>query len=127
MERLARGEEFGTRVPAGADRLEARKRWILGAVAKSGHIVVDEGAARALRQRGPSLLPAGVAQVSGAFRRGEAVEVRDPNGKLVAAGMANYDGDELSRIQGIKSNRIAAVLGYTYGDEAIHRDNLIVF
>jgi len=127
LERVAGGEATGTSFPASTDHLEARKRWILGSIARTGHIVVDEGAAGALRQRGPSLLPAGVAEVQGSFVRGEAVEVRDGEGTLVAAGTANYAGEELARIKGMRSARISEVLGYTYGAEVIHRDNLVVF
>lgn len=127
MERIAGGQAAGTSIPATTDHLEARKRWILGSIAKTGHIVVDDGAAGALRRRGPSLLPAGVAEVRGSFGRGEAVEVRDPKGALIAAGTTNYAEEELVRIRGMKSARIAQVLGYSYGDEVIHRDNLVVF
>ncbi len=120
------GDEPGTMFPAVADRLEGRKRWLLANVVRTGHIVVDAGAAEALRNRGRSLLPAGVAEVTGAFARGDTVEVRDGLGALVAAGTANYDGEALTRIRGLRSDRIATTLGYAYGDEAIHRDNLVL-
>lgn len=127
MERIVTGELLGTKISAATDRLEARKLWILGSIASSGHIIVDNGAAGALRQRGPSLLPAGVAGVTGSFGRGEAVEVRDPGGVLVAAGTTSYDSEELSRIKGVQSTQITDILGYAYGEEVIHRDNLVVF
>jgi glutamate 5-kinase len=123
---VASGEGRGTFFPAAASRLESRKRWILGSVSTSGHIVVDAGAASALRAQGRSLLPAGVADVLGAFDRGESVEVRDPEGQRVAAGMTNYGSDEIGRIRGLRSDRIAETLGYAYGEEIIHRDNLVV-
>jgi glutamate 5-kinase len=123
---VAGGDGRGTFFPAAASRLESRKRWILGSVSKSGHIVVDAGAAAALRAQGRSLLPAGVSGVQGAFDRGESVEVRDPEGQRVAAGMTNYGSDEVGRIRGMRSDRIAETLGYAYGDEVIHRDNLVV-
>jgi glutamate 5-kinase len=123
---VASGEERGTFFPAAGDRLESRKRWILGNMSRTGAIVVDEGAAAALRKQGRSLLPAGVARVEGSFGRGDTVEVRDPEGRRVAAGMTNYGSEELSRIQGLRSDRIAETLGYAYGDEVIHRDNMVV-
>jgi glutamate 5-kinase len=64
--------------------------------------------------------------VTGVFERGDAVEVRDAAGLRVAAGTVNYGSDELARIRGLKSSRIAEVLGYAFGDEVIHRDNLVV-
>ena len=123
---IANGARLGTSFPAAGDRLESRKRWILSNISGGGHIVVDAGAARALREQGRSLLPAGVATVDGAFVRGESVEVRDSAGARVAAGMTNYDSHELARIRGLRSDRIAETLGYAYGDEVIHRDNLVL-
>lgn len=124
--RVARGEPLGTRFAAASDPLEARKRWIVTNVAPGGHVVVDPGAAAALRERGKSLLPAGVALVQGRFDRGESVEVRDQAGGRVAIGISNYASDEVERIRGLRSDRIAEVLGYAYGDEVMHRDNLAV-
>lgn len=123
---IAHGEERGTFFPSAGDRLESRKRWILGNISKRGHIVVDAGAAAALRQQGRSLLPAGVAGVAGDFDRGETVEVRDPDGQCVAAGTTNYAAPELRRIRGLHSDRIMQTLGYSYGDEVVHRDNLVL-
>ena len=120
------GEEAGTYFPAPGDRIESRKRWILGNIARGGHIVVDDGAVAALRAHGRSLLPAGVASVMGAFDRGEAVEVRDPMGERVAVGTTQYGSDELGRIRGLHSDRILETLGYSYGDEVMHRDNMVV-
>jgi glutamate 5-kinase len=116
----------GTFFPAVADRLESRKRWLLANIARSGYITVDAGAVEALRGRGRSLLPAGVAAVSGVFSRGDTVEVRAPDGSLAAAGTTNYDSADLERIRGLRSDRIAETLGYAYGEEVIHRDNLVL-
>lgn len=123
---IANGEKRGTYFPAAGDRLESRKRWILGNISKTGHIVVDDGAAKALRSAGRSLLPAGVAAVGGAFERGETIEVRDSASHRVAVGTTNYGSSELGRIRGLRSDRIAETLGYAYGDEVIHRDNMVV-
>lgn len=124
--KIAAGEQRGTFFPAGGDRLESRKRWILGNITQGGHIVVDDGAVKALRERGTSLLPAGIAQVAGSFDRGETVEIHDAAGRRIAAGTTNYASEELGRIAGLHSERIAETLGYSFGDEAIHRDNLVL-
>ena len=123
---IASGEELGTRFPAAVGHLESRKRWILGNISPAGRLVVDRGAEAALRTHGRSLLPAGVAAVEGTFERGETVEVRGQDGGRVAAGTTNYGSAELERIRGLRSDRIAETLGYAYGDEVIHRDNLVL-
>jgi glutamate 5-kinase len=123
---VAAGEARGTILPAVSTRLESRKRWILGNISRGGHIIVDEGAAAALRSQGRSLLPAGVAAVAGTFERGESIEIRDPRGERVAVGTTNYGSDELARIRGLHSDRILEILGYAYGDEVIHRDNMVI-
>jgi len=126
LEAVASGEARGTLVPAAGDRLESRKRWILGNLSRTGHVVVDAGAVTALRERGRSLLPAGVTGITGTFERGETVEVRDATGARIAAGQVNYASEDVSRIRGQRSDRIADVLGYAFGEEIIHRDNLVV-
>jgi len=123
--RLARGEAVGTLFPASVDRLESRKRWMLAGLSVKGSIVVDEGAARALRTEKVSLLPAGVQDVRGSFSRGDAVEVVDAKGRRVAYGVANYDSGEILRIRGVRSDRIEGVLGHNYGGEVVHRDNMV--
>ena len=122
----AAGEPVGTRFAPAANRLEGRKRWILGAAGGGGRLVVDGGAVSALREHGRSLLPAGVKDVEGEFERGDAIEVRDPSGGRVAAGITNYASGEALRIRGLRSDLIAETLGYAYGDEVIHRDNLVL-
>ena len=122
----AKGEAVGTRFEPAANRLEGRKRWILGNAGVGGHLVVDGGAAAALRDGGRSLLPAGVQTVEGVFDRGAAIEVRDLAGKRVAAGITNYASAEVQRIRGLRSDLITDTLGYAYGDEVIHRDNLVL-
>jgi glutamate 5-kinase len=122
----ANGGGRGTYFPAAGDRIESRKRWILGSISPGGHIVIDDGAVAALRQKGRSLLPAGVADASGEFARGESVEVRARDGSRVAAGVTNYASAELRQIRGLRSDRIAETLGYAYGDEVVHRDNLVL-
>jgi glutamate 5-kinase len=123
--RLASGEQIGTYFPAVADRMESRKRWMLSGLSVRGTIVVDEGAARALRERKTSLLPAGVREVQGTFQRGDHVAIAGPDGRI-AVGIANYASEEVARIRGMKSAGIEQELGHHYGDEVVHRDNLVL-
>ncbi len=124
--RLAQGEELGTLFPATVDRLEGRKRWLLAGLSLRGSIVVDEGAARALLGGRASLLPAGVKAVEGQFQRGDVVAVLDQRGRRIACGIANYSAREVEAIRGLRSDRIEEVLGYAYGQEVVHRDNLVL-
>src|SRR3954470_5967247 len=124
--RLAQGESLGTIFPAAANRLESRKRWILSGMSIRGGVVVDEGAAKALTERNTSLLPAGVREVRGAFERGETVEILSADARRIACGITNYSSEEMEQIRGAKSAQIATILGYVYGAEAVHRDNLVL-
>jgi glutamate 5-kinase len=113
-------------VPA-ADRKESRKRWLMsGASENKGELVVDEGAAGALTRKGSSLLPAGIVAVNGSFKRGDVVTVVGADGIRLAIGMTNYGSAEVTTIMGVHSRRIAELLGHDYGDEAIHRNNMLV-
>ncbi|HEY3911895.1 MAG TPA: glutamate 5-kinase [Stellaceae bacterium] len=103
----------------------ARKSWIAGTVEPSGIVVVDDGAALALR-RGRSLLPAGVVGVDGLFERGDAVIVRTRVGAEAARGLSAYSSADIRRIAGHKSGEIAGILGYRGRDEVIHRDDLVL-
>ena len=124
--RLASGEAVGTMFPAGVDRLESRKRWMLAGLSQKGNIAVDDGATKALRQDKRSLLAAGVRDVQGSFARGDAVAIIDGQGRRVACGIANYAALDIAKIRGLRSNRIEEVLGYQYGGEVVHRDNLVL-
>ena len=117
---------IGTRFLAQGNGLDARRRWLRAHLSGRGALLVDEGAAEALRRQGRSLLPAGVAGVEGHFTRGEPVEVRDKQGVVIGYGLANYAASDAARIQGVQSGAIPRILGYTHGDELIHRDNLVI-
>ncbi len=126
LERLAAGEALGTYFPAQIDHMESRKRWMLAGLSSRGRLVVDAGAARALREQKTSLLPAGIVEVIGPFDRGDAVEILGPAGERIGAGISNYRDLELEQIRGQRSDKIAAILGHAYGAEAIHRNNLVI-
>jgi glutamate 5-kinase len=111
-------------LPAAEPRT-ARKRWIAGTLNPMGALTIDEGAAAALR-RGTSLLPAGVVAVEGSFERGDAVVVRDGEGREVARGLSAYSSADARAIAGHKSGEIEAILGYRGRNAMIHRDDLVV-
>lgn len=123
--RVARGEAVGTRLLPAASRIEARKRYILSGSRAPGELVVDEGAAGAL-QRGGSLLPAGLEHVRGEFDRGDTVRVTSTDGRALAVGLSAYTSADLVQICGCQSADIERVLGYTFGEEVIHRNNLVL-
>jgi glutamate 5-kinase len=106
-----------------ANPVTARKKWIGGALEPKGAIHVDAGAVAALR-RGKSLLPAGVVKISGAFARGDAVLIRDPEGSEIGRGLVAYDSADAERLKGQNSERIEAILGYRGRSEMVHRDDL---
>lgn len=124
--RLVQGESVGTLFPPTASKMEARKRWILSGLATRGKLVVDAGAANALKKMNRSLLPAGISEIGGKFERGDAVNIYDEDGERIACGVTNYSSQELAVIKGSRSDRIKELLGYGYGDEVVHRNNLVV-
>ena len=124
----ARGERIGTFFRPASSKMEARKRWMLSCVGDGdwGEVVVDDGAVSALRRNGVSLLPAGVSSVVGDFDRGDIIYVSDTQGRHVACGIANYPSGDVAQIQGMRSDRIVDTLGYHYGQEVVHRNNLVL-
>ena len=123
--RLADGEALGTRFHPLATVVEGRKRYLLTGRGAAGKLGVDDGAVQALR-RGGSLLPVGLAQVEGQFERGDSISVVDRAGREIARGLTNYSSADLERIRGSRSDGIEDILGYVYGDEVIHRDNMVL-
>jgi len=112
-----------TRLAANGTPAAARKRWIAGVLKPQGTLIIDAGAARALAD-GKSLLPAGIRQIDGRFERGDAVVVKDHDGREIARGLAAYGAGDAERIAGKRSLEIEAILGYRGRDEMIHRDDL---
>ncbi|MCE2462345.1 MAG: glutamate 5-kinase [Dehalococcoidia bacterium] len=126
LPRLARGEGLGTMFPPTSSRLESRKRWMLSEISARGEIVVDQGAALVLRGQNRSLLPVGVLEVKGEFHRGDIVYIVALGGEKVACGIVSYDSQDIARIKGEQSDRIQGVLGYHYGQEVMHRNNMVL-
>lgn len=123
--RLVSGEKIGTHIEAAQHRAESRKRWLL-TDRTQGVLMVDDGAAKVLMRGGASLLPVGVRAVDGDFARGATLAVRTLEGNEVAHGLSNYCSDDLRKISGKKSSEILDILGYSYGDAVLHRNNMIV-
>lgn len=104
----------------------ARKQWLAGALDVKGILVIDAGAAEALRE-GNSLLPVGIAAVQGDFRRGDIVTLADGGGTELGRGLAEYSSSEASRLLGCRSEQIEERLGYRGRSVMIHRDELVLF
>lgn len=131
LDALGRGEMPGTLFRRTDRPLSARKHWMLHALPTTGRIVVDAGAAEALRDRGASLLPSGIVEVDGTFSQGDAVEIAVVSDTEeapipIAKGIAQYGAEALRRIQGRQSHAIADVLGDAPADHVVHRDNLVL-
>jgi glutamate 5-kinase len=103
----------------------ARKEWIAGSLHATGAIIVDDGAAGALSS-GKSLLPAGVVKVEGQFDRGDAVLIKNKEGKQLGKGLIAYASDDAVRIAGKKSGEIEQILGFKRRDVLIHRDDMVL-
>lgn len=123
--RVAAGKALGTLFCSG-NRLASRKHWLAFTTRPRGELVLDEGAARALAEHGRSLLAAGVTEVRGRFGVGDPVACVNSQGRELARGLSAYSADEIRRIAGQTARKIPQVLGYSNGDEVIHRDDLVL-
>ena len=124
LERIAGGELVGTLFVAQGQALRSWKRWIGFTSQPRGRLTVDDGARRAIEQQGRSLLAIGIKQISGTFDKGDLVAVVDPQGAEFARGLSNYASGDAAKIQGLRTEQIAAALGHCPYVEVIHRDNL---
>ncbi|TRX76122.1 glutamate 5-kinase [Pseudomonas mangiferae] len=126
LDRLRQGERLGTLLAPERGLLAARKQWLAGHLQTRGTLVLDHGAVKALVEDRKSLLPVGVRDVQGAFRRGEMVVCVAEDGREVARGLANYSAVEAQKIVGQPSDAIERLLGYVSEPELVHRDNLVL-
>lgn len=124
--RIAQGEGLGTVFPAQVNKMESKKRWMLSGLASKGKVTVDKGAVSALKEHNKSLLPTGVVRAEGKFQRGDIVDILNEKGKRIACGISNYSCSDLDIIGGRRSGEILELLGYDYGDEAMHRNNMVL-
>jgi glutamate 5-kinase len=124
--RLTEGEPIGTCLLAQTPKNQARKRWMADHLQLRGSVSVDAGAVGKIVGEGKSLLPIGMVSVSGEFSRGDVIAVRDPQGREVARGLANYASSEARLICRRSSGDFERLLGYVGEPEMIHRDNLVL-
>jgi glutamate 5-kinase len=120
------GKKVGTLLLPGGKKLTSRERWIGFGARPRGTLVIDDGARRALVERGKSLLPSGVARVEGDFETGDVVNIADASGRVVARGLVNYASDAARRIAGHRSGEIAVILGRLPYAEIVHRDHMVI-
>ena len=114
----------GTRFPAQQARYSSFKLWLRYAKPSHGTVVIDAGAARALREGGTSLLPVGIVDVRGGFDAGDAVHVAE-GAAVIGKGITNYSATELRQVMGLKSGQVREVLPRAT-DEAVHRDYFVL-
>lgn len=126
---VASGESIGTRFesPAGTPHEGGRKLWIGLAEVPKGTITLDEGATRAVLERGASILPVGIVGSMGSYEAGDVVNVRASSGDVIGRGVARYSSDDMTRVRGIKLDVIGRFLGQDRAQPAVHRDDLLVF
>ncbi|MBA7641777.1 Glutamate 5-kinase [subsurface metagenome] len=124
--KLVAGEAIGTCFWPLTDKLESRKRWMVSYLSTKSRLTVDSGAARALRKQKRSLLATGIKEIEGQFQRGDVVTIYDHKGSIVGCGITNYSASDIRTIKGAHSKEVVTLLGYDYGSEVVHRNNLVV-
>jgi glutamate 5-kinase len=124
LDDVRQGHRTGTLFLARGEAVPAWKRWIGFGAPPAGMLILDEGAVRAVRESGRSLLAVGIKEVQGDFEPGALICMKSAEGTEIARGLANYSADEIRRIQGRRSDQIAAALGHVPFGEVVHRDNL---
>ena len=122
--RLAAGETVGTRFLSSTTRMESRKRWLLSGLCTRGKLIIDRGAAAALKNQNRSLLSAGINRAEGKFSRGEIVAIHDIEDNYLGCGITNYGSEDIDIIKGAHSSKIATLLSVDYGPEVVHRNDL---
>ncbi|MBE0479460.1 MAG: glutamate 5-kinase [Dehalococcoidia bacterium] len=126
LQKLISGESHGTFFQPTSTKLESRKRWLLSQISR-GMVLIDSGAVKALRLQNKSLLPVGIDGTRGRFERGDIVSILDSRTEeKIACGISSYSSDEIEVIRGSHSDKIMERLGYEYGTEIVHRDNLVI-
>ena len=121
------GKEVGTYVhPRKKAMLNQKDHW-LGFVSRpKGRVYIDKGAAVVVLNKGKSLLPCGVVDVTGNFRPGDPVEIVQEGGESIAIGLSNFTSEEIMKIKGASTKRLASILAYECDEEVVHRNNMIL-
>ncbi len=123
---IVAGHDIGTLFLPQTSKLASRKYWIANTLRPRGRLIIDDGAKKALLEKGKSLLPSGILSVEGDFGPGDPVVCVDQAGVILAKGLANFESADVRAIMGLKTMQIASVLGHKDYDEVIHRDNLVI-
>ncbi len=131
LQKVIDGANVGTLIPAAGESeasagLNHRRRWVAFFHHAQGRVTVDDGARDALLQRGKSLLPVGVRDVSGQFAAGDLVEILDLSGRRIAQGLTEYSSTAVRLLKGLKTEKIRELLGAETPGEVVHRDNLVI-
>jgi len=122
----SRNFELGTTFFPREDSLSKRKQWFCFNLSVEGNLVVDKGAEKALLYNGKSLLPGGILEVKGGFKRGDLVQILNQKGQEIGRGLTNYSSEDIKKIKGHHSQEIYDILGYINQEEVLHRDNLVI-
>lgn len=120
------GGDSGTFFLPTESKVQSFKKWLKPKIVKDAGILVDEKAAKILREEGKSLLSVGIIGIQGKFGRGDVVMVKSPEGNPVCYGQVNYSSDDLLKLRGKKSSEIEKILGHRFEEEVIHRDHMVV-
>jgi glutamate 5-kinase len=120
------GEDVGTWFSISGAKQPVRLLWLAHLADIRGQLVLDDGAVRAVRERHKSLLPAGITAVHGHFEAGDAIEITDPAGAVIAHGLVNYTSDDLPQMLGRSTKALAKELGREYEREVVHVDDLVL-
>ena len=127
IENIFASKEVGTLFWSGKGKIRDRKHWIAHTLKPAGTLTIDEGARKALVERGKSLLPAGLIKVKGDFEFGNALTLLDESGKEIGRGLVNYNSRDLERIKGMKTSAVRNLMEESFYEEVIHRDDLVIF
>lgn len=126
LREIIAGKAVGTFFEPARRDLDLRRQWIATATRVRGVLVIDNGARKAILERGASLLPSGIVEVKGRFDAGSPVRIVDSEGQVIARGLVSYASDEIDRVKGKRSTELATILGFRYTDEIIHRNDMVV-
>ena len=126
LERIFNLEDLGTWIAPTQKMLSGRKFWLAYHLDPAGTLIVDDGAVRALKTKGRSLLAAGISEVDGNFGMGALVKIVSLGGETVGVGLSNFKAAELRKIRGLSSAEIEGVLGPCPHQEVVHRDNMVL-
>ncbi|MGA3085017.1 MAG: glutamate 5-kinase [Thermodesulfobacteriota bacterium] len=126
LKEIIKGKPLGTLFLPQKPLLSRKKHWIAFTLKPKGEIVVDEGAKKAVTEKGKSLLPSGVVEVRGRFGIGACISLVDQTDRVVGKGLVNYSSSDIMKIRGLKTSEIEKRLEFKYSDEVIHRNNMVI-